>query len=123
MGFVVVLYIAVIVLVVAGAWKVFTKAGQPGWAAIVPIYNTYVMSVEICKLPILWFVLSLIPFVNFIAAIVICINLAKVFGKEGGFIVGLILLPMIFVPILGFGDAKYQGGAAAAPPVQPPVQQ
>jgi hypothetical protein len=92
-------------------WKVFTKAGQPGWASIIPIYNLYIW----CKIvgrPWWWILLMLIPFVNFIICIILCIDLAKSFGKGGGFGIGLALLGIIFFPILGFGSAQYQGPAA-----------
>jgi hypothetical protein len=92
-------------------WKVFTKAGQPGWASIIPIYNIYIW----CKIvgrPWWWILLMLIPFVNFIVAIILCIDLAKSFGKGVGFGIGLALLGIIFFPILGFGSAQYQGPSA-----------
>ena len=99
-----------LVLIVA-MWKVFTKAGQPGWASIIPIYNLYIW----CKIvgrPWWWILLMLIPFVNFIVCIILCIDLAKSFGKGVGFGIGLALLGIIFFPILGFGSAQYQGPAA-----------
>ena len=99
-------------LLIVALWKVFTKAGQPGWASIIPIYNLYVW----CKIvgrPWWWILLMLIPFVNFIIAIILCIDMAKSFGKGAGFGIGLALLGIIFLPILGFGSAQYQGAAAA----------
>jgi hypothetical protein len=98
-------------LLIVAMWKVFTKAGQPGWASIIPIYNLYIW----CKIvgrPGWWILLMLIPFVNFIIAIILCIDLAKSFGKGVGFGIGLILLGVIFLPVLGFGSAQYQGPAA-----------
>src|SRR2546425_10588352 len=98
-------------LIIVAMWKVFTKAGQPGWASIIPIYNLYIW----CKIvgrPWWWILLMLIPFVNFIVAIILCIDLAKSFGKGPGFGIGLALLGVIFFPILGFGSAQYQGAAA-----------
>jgi hypothetical protein len=99
--------------VIAGGWKVFSKAGQPGWAIIVPIYNVIVM-LKVAGKPLWWILLMFIPFVNMIVGILVMAALAKNFGKGAGFTVGLVLLPMIFIPILGFGSAQYQ--AAAAPP-------
>jgi hypothetical protein len=87
---------------------VFTKAGKPGWAAIVPIYNLVVL-LEIAGKPLWWIVLFLIPLVNIIMCIIVSIAVAKNFGKSAGFGVGLGLLGFIFYPILGFGDAQYQG--------------
>ena len=101
-------------LVIVAMWKVFTKAGQPGWASIIPIYNIYIW----CKIvgrPGWWVILLLIPFVNFIIAIILSIDLAKSFGKGVGFGLGLALLGFIFWPILGFGSAQYQGPAAGTP--------
>ena len=95
--------------VIVAMWKIFTKAGQPGWASIIPIYNIYVW----CKIvgrPGWWVILMLIPFVNVIVAIILCIDLAKSFGKGVGFGIGIVFLGFIFLPILGFGDAQYQGG-------------
>src|SRR5213080_3416643 len=112
-------------LLIVAMWKVFTKAGQPGWASIIPIYNLYIW----CKIvgrPGWWIILMLIPFVNFIIGIILCIDLAKSFGKGVGFGIGLILLGIIFFPILGFGSAQYQGPAAgsmgAGPAMSPPPQ-
>ncbi len=104
---VLIVYLAVILLVVAGFWKIFTKAGKPGWASIIPIYSTIVL-LEIVGRPLWWLILLLVPIVNFVVAIILTIDLAKRFGKGGGFTAGLILLPVIFIPILGFGSAQYQ---------------
>jgi hypothetical protein len=103
-------YLAVIIVMVVALWKIFTKAGQPGWAAIVPIYNTYILMIEICKMEMLWFILSFVPFVNIVAGIMATLKLAEKFGKEIGFAIGLILLPFVFLPILAFGSAEYEGG-------------
>ncbi len=110
MGAVIVLiiYIGIMVAVLAGMWKAFAKAGQPGWAILVPIYNIYVMT-QIAKKPGWWVLLFLIPIVNFVIAIIMSIEIAKNFGKDTGFGIGLALLGMIFWPILGFGDAQYIG--------------
>jgi hypothetical protein len=97
--------IAVLIMVI-GFWKVFTKAGQPGWATIIPIFNIIVL-LGIVERPTWWIVLLLIPFVNIVIELMICLDLARVFGKSTGFGVGLFLLPIIFVPILGFGEAEY----------------
>ena len=110
----VLVYIALIVLIIAGFWKVFEKAGQPGWAAIVPIYNVWVL-VQIAGRGPLWFVLFFVPIISIIAAIVVSIDVAKNFGKSEGFGIGLALLGFIFYPILGFGDAQYQPVNVPAP--------
>src|SRR5438552_14131827 len=103
-------------LLIVAMWKVFTKGGQPGWASIIPIYNLYVW----CKIvgrPWWWILLMLIPFVNFIILIILCIDMAKSFGKGAGFGIGLAFLGIIFWPILGFGSAQYQGPAVAQPAI------
>jgi hypothetical protein len=101
-------WLAVVIFLVAAQWKVFVKAGQPGWACIVPIYNIYIMT-KIGGKPWWWLLLMLIPVVNLIYAIWLTNMVSKSFGKDEGFTVGLILLGFIFWPILGFGSAKYQG--------------
>jgi hypothetical protein len=106
-------YIAVIVLLVASMWKVFTKAGKPGWASIVPIYNT-IVQLEIVGRPIWWIILLLIPFVNIVVAIILMFDLAKSFGKGTGFGLLLLFLPFIAFPMLAFGDAKYVGPASSS---------
>ena len=97
-----------LLIIVASMWKVFVKAGQPGWAAIIPFYNAYVMQ-EIVGREIWWLVLIFIPGLQFIWSIVISLDVAKSFGKEILWGIGLILFPYIFYPLLGFGDAQYQG--------------
>jgi len=89
-------------------WKIYEKAGQPGWAAIIPIYNSYIL-LKIVGKPGWWLLLFLIPFVNIIFAIWTYNMLSKSFGKDEGFTVGLLLLGIVFFPILGFGAAKYLG--------------
>ncbi|MGQ1786230.1 DUF5684 domain-containing protein [Saccharicrinis sp. GN24d3] len=103
-----IVYMAIIILLIAALWKVFTKAEKPGWAAIIPIYNTIVM-LEIVKKPIWWIILLIIPIVNIVFGIIVINQLSKSFGKGAGYTLGLIFLPFIFYPVLGFGDAKYQG--------------
>jgi len=111
-GFIIVaVYLAIIVLVVVGFWKVFTKAGQPGWAAIVPIFNIYIL-LKIAGRPWWWIILLFIPVVGLVIAIIVALDVAKSFGKSALFGVGLALLSPIFYCILGFGDAQYQGPAA-----------
>lgn len=97
-------------------YGIFTKAGKPGWAAFIPIYNTIVM-LEVVGRPVWWIVLLLIPFVNFVVWIIVMLDLAKSFGKGGGFVIGLIFLSWIFMMILGFGSASYVGPAASGPAV------
>lgn len=109
-----IVYAVVVIFMIAAMWKVFSKAGQPGWAILIPIYNMYVLC-KIAGRPGWWVILMFIPLVNFIIIIILCIDIAKSFGKGAGFGIGLLLLPIIFYPVLGFGSAQYQGGAARAP--------
>ena len=102
------IYLAFVIMILASIWKIFAKAGKPGWAAIIPIYN-YVILLEIVGRPIWWIVLLLIPCVNIVIMCILMVELAKSFGKDVAFAIGLILLGVIFLPILGFGSAKYQG--------------
>jgi hypothetical protein len=104
------IWLAVLVLVIAGFWKVFVKAGEPGWAAIVPIYNIITL-LKIAGRPAWWFILMILPIVNFVVAILVSIDVARKFGKGTGFGIGLALLPMIFYPMLGFGSASYNSAA------------
>ena len=103
--------LAIAVLIIVAMWKVFTKAGQPGWASIIPIYNLYVLC-KIAGRPWWWLLLILIPFVNVIILIVLCIDISKSFGNGVGFGLGMAFLGFIFWPILGFGSAQYQGPSA-----------
>ncbi len=103
-------WLAFLVFVIAGMWKTFVKAGQPGWAAIIPIYNLVVL-VQIVGRPLWWVIVMLIPCVNIIFFIILMNDLSKSFGQSLGFTIGLIVLSFIFIPILGFGGARYVGPA------------
>jgi hypothetical protein len=111
---VIIVYLAIIVLLIAGYWKVYQKAGKPGWAAIVPIYNIIVL-LEIARKPLWWLLLLFIPLVSIIMILLVNIEVAKAFNKGGAYGVGLTFLPFIFYPMLGFGDAQYLGGTGARP--------
>lgn len=91
---------------IAANWKIYSKAGKPGWTSLIPIYNIVVL-LEIVGKPIWWIVLFLVPFVNVIMGFIVAHELAKSFGKGIGFTLGFIFLPIIFYPILGFGKAQY----------------
>ena len=99
--------LAIVVVVIAGLWKTFVKAGQPGWGALIPFYN-FVLLLEIAGKPIWWLILMFIPLVNLVVTIIVSIEVAKNFGKDAGFGLGLAFLGFIFYPILGFGSAQYQ---------------
>lgn len=89
-------------------WRVFTKAGQPGWGCLIPFYNIYLM-LKIAGKPGWWLVFFFIPVINLVVQIVMLIDIARNFGRGGWFAAGLIFLPIIFFPILAFGDSVYQG--------------
>ncbi len=108
-----VVWLGVIVLTIAGCWKTFVKAGQPGWGCIIPILNIYFMC-KIAGRPGWWVILFFIPIVNFVVAIMLTHDISRSFGRGIGTTLGLIFLPFVMWPVLGFGDAQYQGPAAAA---------
>ncbi len=101
------LSLVIIVVVLVGCWKMFVKAGQPGWGILIPFYNVYLM-IKIAGRPGWWLILMFIPLVNFIVGIIIAADIARNFGKGIGFTLGLIFLGFIFYPILGYGSAEYR---------------
>jgi hypothetical protein len=106
--------LAVVLLVFVSLWKIFEKAGKPGWAGIVPIYNIIVL-LEIVGRPLWWIVLMFVPCVSIVVGIILCIDLAKSFGKDVAYGIGLALLGFVFFPMLAFGAARYVGPAAGTP--------
>ncbi len=98
----------ILLICIISLWKIFEKAGEPGWAALIPIYNIIIL-LKIVGRPIWWIVLLLIPFVNIIFGIILYLDLAKAYNKSTGFAVGLILLGVIFLPILAFDSSEYVG--------------
>ena len=114
-SFLVIFYVicfAFVILLFASQWKLYQKAGKPGWAAIIPIYNIIVL-VEIIGKPPIWILWMLLPFVSIIFSIWSTNLLAKSFGKDEGYTVGMIFLPFIFYPVLAFGNAQYLGPQSA----------
>jgi hypothetical protein len=99
--------IAISLFVIVSLWKVFTKAGQPGWGIFIPIYNVCIL-LKIAGKPGWWLLLYLIPLVNIVIAIIISMDIAKNFGKDTAFGLGLFFLEFIFYPVLAFGSATYQ---------------
>jgi Family of unknown function (DUF5684) len=104
----VVVYIAIIAVMIVSMWKLFAKAGKPGWAYIIPIYNIIVM-LEIVKRPTWWIILLFIPFVNAIVGIIIMIDFVKAFGKPASHFFLMLFFGIIYLPYLAFSDAKYVG--------------
>ena len=91
-------------------WKIFAKAGKPGWAALIPFYNTLV-TLEFLGRPWWWLLLMFVPLANVVIEIIIIFDYAKSFGKSTGFGFGLLFLSIIFIPILAFGSSRYVGPA------------
>ena len=100
--------LALLVLMLASAWKLYEKAGKPGWAALVPIYNTYVLF-EITWGKGILFLLMFVPIANFVVSIITIVKLAKVFGKGVGTILLLLFLSPVGYVMLAFGSAEYIG--------------
>lgn len=101
--------LSIFVFMIVSMWKVFEKAKKPGWACIVPFYNYMVLG-QVAGKSDAWGLLMAIPYAGIVFAIIAWNQVAKRFGKDEGFTVGIILLPFIFIPILAFGNAKYDGG-------------
>ena len=126
--FIFVFLLVVCILLLVSNWKIFSKAGKPGWASLIPFYNIYIMS-DIAFGNLTYFIAVLITggvsffggfldisilsslagLASFVIYIIYCVKLSKAFGRSGGFAVGLVLLPLIFFPILGLGSAEYVG--------------
>jgi len=102
-----IMQLMVSILMIISMWKIFVKAGQPGWAILIPFYNIFVM-LKVAGKPGWWFLLLFLPIINIVISIIILIGISENFGKSGGFAVGLLFLPFIFYPILAFSDAEYQ---------------
>ncbi|MDB5163871.1 MAG: hypothetical protein JWS12_489 [Candidatus Saccharibacteria bacterium] len=124
-GVFLIVWLVVIVVLLASMWKLFEKAGRPGWNALIPLYNTWVLA-EIVGKPGYWGlypIAGIIPLVGWLVAVAgtiyFSIETAKVFGKEPTFAILLVILPFIGYPILGFGDAKYHAPAAPTSPAKP----
>jgi hypothetical protein len=103
-----IVWLAVIILVIGGVWKTFTKADQPGWAALIPFYNFYIM-LKIGDNEWWWLLALFVPIVNFYAMYKIFAGVSKAFGHGVGFALGLWFLSVVFWPYLGFSDTTYQG--------------
>jgi len=98
--------------ILACMWKIFVKAGKPGWAALVPFYNTLVM-LEFLGRPWWFLLLMFVPIANVVIEIIIVFDYAKSFGKSTGFGFGLLFLGIVFIPILAFGSSRYIGPATS----------
>lgn len=113
-GTMMLVFLAILIVFIVGFWKVYVKAGQPGWACLIPIYNIYVL-LKIAGRPGWWVLLFLIPLVNLVMSLVLAIDVAKAFGRSTVFgVILLFLLGGIGYLVLGFGDDRYVGPAVAA---------
>jgi hypothetical protein len=99
---------AIVIFFIITYWKIFEKAGRPGWEVLIPVYNYFIMMKIIGK-PWWWLLLMCIPIVNFVFIVMAVNMLSKSFGKDEGYTVGLLLLGVVFYPLLAFGDARYIG--------------
>jgi hypothetical protein len=130
-----IIWLPLAILEIAGMWKVFTKAGRPGWAAIVPVYNNLQL-IWTTGRPWWWILLMLIPIVNIVVIAMILHDISKSFGRGVGMTLLLFFLPFIGFPMLGFGSATYNGptypqstaggptpaaGTTPTPPIKPAV--
>ena len=118
-------FVVIYAIAVIPYWVVFTKAGQPGWPALIPIYSTYIL-LKVIGRPGWWLLLFLVPLLNIVIAIIVLNDLSKSFGHGVGFTLGLVFLSLIFLYILAFGSSTYRGPAGgtvalATPPPPPPM--
>jgi hypothetical protein len=102
-----IVYLIILVAFIAGLWKIFEKAGKPGWAAIVPIYNLIVL-LQIVGKPLWWIILFIIPIVNLIAMILVMMELVKRFGQPGWHVLLAIFFGFVYIPYLGFSELQYK---------------
>ncbi|WP_230467769.1 DUF5684 domain-containing protein [Lujinxingia vulgaris] len=109
-----VISLALLLVMAVSMWKIFTKAGQPGWMSLIPVLNVIIL-VQITGKEMWWVILLFVPIANLVATVIISLALAEAFGKDALWGLGLIFLPMIFLPMLAFGNAQYvRGGYARA---------
>lgn len=111
---VLVVYLLAVLVFEVAFWRVLSKAGRPGWGAIIPIYTAYLLC-KVAGKPGWWTILLFVPFVNIVLTVLVWHGVSRGFGHGAGFTVGLVLLPFLFVPILGFGQSQYRGPAPSYP--------
>jgi hypothetical protein len=116
MGAFMFVYFLFLLLMVVSMWKIFSKAGRPGWASIVPIYNIIVW-LDIVGKPVWWIILLIIPIVNIVVLIMLIHQLSVAFGQGIGMTLLMLFLPFIGFPMLAFGSATYQRQVPIAQPI------
>lgn len=102
-----IIILAVSVFLIVSLWKVFEKAGEPGWKCLIPWYNNYILF-KIAMGNGWLFLLLFVPFVNFVALILVAVKLAKAFGGSTGLAIVMVLLPIVGYPMLAFGGYEYE---------------
>ena len=115
------IFLLIFFIMIVSTWKIFTKAGKPGWASLIPIYNLVIM-LRIACMPEWMIILFFIPLANAFVGLVMQAKIVKAFGKSTGFVIGYFFLPLIFLPILAFDNSQYIGdgtNSATTPPPQP----
>lgn len=121
LGVVLFVVVCLVVLTISARWKMFKKAGQPGWASVIPFYSA-VKTLELTNYPLWWSLLMVVPIVNIFLMVVVLRRLATAFGKGAWFTIGLIFLPFIFYPILAWGKAEYSNSFPPAKPMSEAVK-
>ena len=112
-----IVWLAIMVFMIVSWWIVFKKAGQPGWAILIPIYN-FLVILRVASRPWWWVFAILLPIIPIVGVILLLVamififhGVSKTFGQGAGFTVGLVLLSVVFVPILAFGDYQWKEAA------------
>lgn len=125
--FLTIISLVIAVFMVVSLWRLFAKAGKPGWASIVPFYN-YIVMLEIAGKPIWWFAMFFVPFADIVFAIMTLFAFVKAYGRSDGFAVLSIFFPFVTYPMMAFsastqyvGVATQQYGAQVTPMQQPPA--
>lgn len=112
------LLLAVLLLMIPAVWRTFEKAGKPGWAGFVPLYNIYVLC-RMGGLPGWWVALMVLPGINLLVLLAICHRVARAFGHGPGMALLMVFLPLVGFPVLGFGPAQYQQPDSPGTPREP----
>ena len=99
--------IVFVLVMIASVWRTFSKAGEPGWASVIPIYNAYIFF-KIAEKPVWWLILLAVPVANLVILALAAMSIAENFGRSQVFGLGIAFLGFIFYPILAFGGSEYK---------------